>query len=155
MVPLLKDSLMMNVSSKDLMSHPEVTESLSAHCTAVRCLHLKACQCGAAQASALQVIASCWLCCPSCVASGLICAPLTAPAGLHRKQLMEAWEVAEWEGRETQIRALQEAQLKEFEDTIKAKHAQVLTLPSQISCRVAQCPVHDRCSESRMPGNSI
>ena len=38
---------------------------------------------------------------------------------------MEAWEVAEWEGREAQIRALQEAQLKEFEDTIKAKHAQV------------------------------
>ena len=41
---------------------------------------------------------------------------------------MEAWEVAEWEGREAQIRALQEAQLKEFEDTIKAKHAQVPTL---------------------------
>ena len=38
---------------------------------------------------------------------------------------MEAWESAEWESREAQIRALQEAKLKEFEDTIKAKHAQV------------------------------
>ena len=50
---------------------------------------------------------------------------MTVPAGPHRKQLMEAWEVAEWEGREAQIRALQEAQLQEFKDTIKAKHAQV------------------------------
>jgi len=47
-----------------------------------------------------------------------------------RKQLMEAWESAEWESREAQIRALQEAQLKEFEDTIKAKHAQVSWLSS-------------------------
>ena len=58
-------------------------------------------------------------------------APVTVPARLHRKQLMEAWEVAEWEGREAQIRALQEAQLKEFEDTIKAKHAQVSKKSSQ------------------------
>ena len=68
---------------------------------------------------------------------------------------MEAWEVAEWEGREAQIRALQEAQLKEFEDTIKAKHAQVQRPFSLISCRLAQCPVCDRCSKSRMPGGSL
>ncbi len=47
---------------------------------------------------------------------------------LCRKQLLEAWESAEWESREAQIRALQEAQLKEFEDSIKAKHAQVALL---------------------------
>ena len=44
---------------------------------------------------------------------------------LRRKQLLEAWESAEWDSREAQIRALQEAQIKEFEDGIKAKHAQV------------------------------
>lgn len=42
-----------------------------------------------------------------------------------RKQLLEAWECAEWDSREAQIRALQEVQLKEFEDSLKAKHAQV------------------------------
>ena len=54
---------------------------------------------------------------------------------------MEAWEVAEWEGREAQIRAMQGAQLKEFEDSIKAKHAQVLR-PTLMSCdalQPAQC----------------
>ena len=64
------------------------------------------------------------------------CAPMTVHLGLHRKQLMEAWEVAEWEGREAQIRTLQEAQLKEFEDTIKAKHAQVPSPFSLIFCRI-------------------
>ena len=53
---------------------------------------------------------------------------------VHRKQLLEAWESAEWESREAQIRALQEAQLKEFEDSIKAKHAQVPLLLSTSSC---------------------
>jgi len=43
---------------------------------------------------------------------------------------MESWESAEWESREAQICALQEAQLKEFENTIKAKHAQVPWLSS-------------------------
>lgn len=42
-----------------------------------------------------------------------------------RKQLLEAWESAEWDSREAQIRAQQEAQIREFEDGIKAKHAQV------------------------------
>lgn len=49
---------------------------------------------------------------------------------------MEAWESAEWESREAQIRALQEAQLKEFEDTIKAKHAQVPRLSSYLENKV-------------------
>ena len=69
----------------------------------------------------LALVSKCALCLTSV-------AHVTVLAGLHRKQLMEAWEVAEWEGREAQIRALQEAQLKEFEDTIKAKHAQVPTI---------------------------
>ena len=49
---------------------------------------------------------------------------------------MEAWESAEWESREAQIRALQEAQLKELEDTIKAKHAQVPWLSSYLEDKV-------------------
>ena len=67
---------------------------------------------------------------------------------------MEAWEVAEWEGREAQIRALQEAQLKEFEDTIKAKHAQVLIPFSLSSCRGVCCLVHKRSPEKYVPGRN-
>ena len=53
-------------------------------------------------------------------------------ACLRRKQLLEAWESAEWESREAQIRALQEEQLAEFEHSIKAKHAQVIRVDTAL-----------------------
>ena len=59
---------------------------------------------------------------------------LRSDVNVRRKQLLEAWESAEWESREAQIRALQEAQLKEFEESIKAKHAQVALTPLFLSC---------------------
>ena len=58
---------------------------------------------------------------------------------LYRKQLLEAWESAEWDSREAQIRTLQEAQIREFEDSIKAKHAQVAQ-PGSISS--SRCFAH-------------